>query len=59
MGTKSLCLVREENREKSSGESKITKFIEGLDDKTSLHLNIKKDPESKNIDNQQPQKKYR
>ncbi|OCA06564.1 ankyrin repeat domain protein [Wolbachia endosymbiont of Trichogramma pretiosum] len=51
--------MREENREKSSGESKITKFIEGLDDKTSLHLNIKKDPESKNIDNQQPQKKYR
>ncbi|WP_265015043.1 hypothetical protein [Wolbachia endosymbiont (group B) of Camptogramma bilineatum] len=49
-------MVREENREKSSSESKITKFLEGLDDKTPLHLNIKKDPESKNIDNQQPQR---
>ncbi|WP_405054862.1 ankyrin repeat domain-containing protein [Wolbachia pipientis] len=56
VGTKSLYLVREENREKSSSESKITKFLEGLDDKTPLHLNIKKDPESKNIDNQQPQR---
>lgn len=55
VGTKSLYLVREENREKSSSESKITKFLEGLDDRTPLHLNIKKDPESKNIDNQQPQ----
>ncbi|WP_353274453.1 ankyrin repeat domain-containing protein [Wolbachia endosymbiont (group B) of Hofmannophila pseudospretella] len=56
VGTKSLYLVREENREKSSSESKITKFLEGLDDKTPLHLNIKKDPESKNIDNQRPQR---
>ncbi|MFV0948810.1 ankyrin repeat domain-containing protein [Wolbachia endosymbiont of Nasonia giraulti] len=56
VGTKSLYLVREENREKSSSESKITKFLEGLDDRTPLHLNIKKDPESKNIDNQQPQR---
>ncbi|WP_264377196.1 MULTISPECIES: ankyrin repeat domain-containing protein [unclassified Wolbachia] len=56
VGTKSLYLVKEENREKSSSESKITKFLEGLDDKTPLHLNIKKDPESKNIDNQQPQR---
>lgn len=56
VGTKSLYLVREENREKSSSESKITKFLEGLDDKIPLHLNIKKDPESKNIDNQQPQR---
>ncbi|WP_264730266.1 ankyrin repeat domain-containing protein [Wolbachia endosymbiont (group B) of Episyrphus balteatus] len=56
VGTKSLYLVREENREKSSSESKITKFLEGLDDKTPLHLNIKKDPEFKNIDNQRPQR---
>jgi len=56
VGTKSLYLVREENRGKSSSESKITKFLEGLDDKTPLHLNIKKDPESKNIDNQRPQR---
>lgn len=56
VGTKSLYLVKEENREKSSSESKITKFLEGLDDRTPLHLNIKKDPESKNIDNQQPQR---
>ncbi|WGJ62112.1 ankyrin repeat domain-containing protein [Wolbachia endosymbiont of Frankliniella intonsa] len=53
---KSLRPSSKGNREKSSNELEITKFLRGLDDKTPLHLNIKKDPESKNIDNQQPQR---